>query len=65
MATPQQDADALRKAMKGIGCDKKAITDICSHRTNAQRLEIVKAYKASYTCLYPQNAEQREPQSEP
>jgi hypothetical protein len=34
--------------MKGIGCDKKAITDICSHRTNAQRLEIVKAYKASY-----------------
>jgi annexin A7/11 len=48
MATPQQDADALRKAMKGIGCDKKAITDICSHRTNTQRLEIVKAYKASY-----------------
>ena len=34
--------------MKGIGCDKKAITDICSHRTNAQRLEIVKAYKAAY-----------------
>ena len=25
MATPQQDADTLRKAMKGIGCDKKAI----------------------------------------
>ena len=48
MATPQQDADALRNAMKGIGCDKKPITDICVHRTNAQRLEIVKAYKASY-----------------
>ena len=48
MATPQQDADALLKAMKGIGCDKKPITDICVHRTNAQRLEIVKAYKASY-----------------
>ena len=48
MATNQQDSDYLRKAMKGIGCDKKAITDICSHRTNAQRLEIVKAYKASY-----------------
>ena len=48
MATPQQDADALRKAMKGIGCDKKPITEICTHRTNAQRLEIVKAYKASY-----------------
>ena len=48
MATPQQDADALRKAMKGIGCDEKAIIDVCVGRTNAQRLEIVKAYKASY-----------------
>ena len=48
MATPQDDADALKKAMKGIGCDKKAITEICVHRTNAQRLEIVKAYKTSY-----------------
>jgi len=48
MATPQQDADALRKAMKGIGCDEKAIIDLCLHRTNAQRLEIVRAYKASY-----------------
>ena len=48
MATPQQDADTLRKAMKGIGCDEKAIIDVCIHRTNAQRLEIVKAYKASY-----------------
>ena len=48
MSTPQQDADALRKAMKGIGCDKKTIINICVHRTNAQRLEIVKAYKASY-----------------
>ena len=48
MATPQQDADALRKAMKGFGCDEKAIIDICVGRTNAQRLEIVKAYKASY-----------------
>ncbi len=48
MATPQQDADTLRKAMKGAGCDEKAIKDVCIHRTNAQRLEIVKAYKASY-----------------
>ena len=48
MATPQQDADALRKAMKGFGCDEKAIIDVCVGRTNAQRLEIVKAYKASY-----------------
>lgn len=48
MATPQQDADALRKAMKGFGCDEKAIIAVCTGRTNAQRLEIVKAYKASY-----------------
>ena len=48
MSTPQADADALRKAMKGIGCDEKAIIAICVGRTNAQRLEIVKAYKASY-----------------
>ena len=48
MATPQQDADALRKAMQGVGCDEKAIIAICTGRTNAQRLEIVKAYKASY-----------------
>jgi len=48
MATPQQDADALRKAMKGIGCDEKAIIAVCTGRTNAQRLEIVKAYKAAY-----------------
>ena len=48
MATPQQDADTLRKAMKGFGCDEKAIIEVCIHRTNAQRLEIVRAYKASY-----------------
>jgi hypothetical protein len=34
--------------MKGVGCDEKAIIAICTGRTNAQRLEIVKAYKASY-----------------
>ena len=48
MTTPQQDADALRKAMKGFGCDHKPIIEICTGRTNAQRLEIVKAYKSSY-----------------
>ena len=31
-----------------IGCDEKEIIDVCIHRTNAQRLEIVKAYKALY-----------------
>ncbi len=31
-----------------VGCDEKEILDVCTHRTNAQRLEIVKAYKALY-----------------
>ena len=44
----QADADALKKAFKGIGCDKKAIIDITVNRNNAQRLQIREAYKASY-----------------
>ena len=31
-----------------VGCAEKEIIDVCIHRTNAQRLEIVKAYKALY-----------------
>ena len=31
-----------------VGCDEKEIIDVCVHRINAQRLEIVKAYKALY-----------------
>ena len=48
MASPQQDADTIRNAMKGFGCNEKPIIDICIHRTNAQRLEIAKAYKSKY-----------------
>ena len=44
----QADADALKKAFKGIGCDKKTIIDITVNRTNAQRQQIREAYKASY-----------------
>ena len=44
----QADADALKKAFKGIGCDKKAIIDITVNRNNAQRQQIREAYKASY-----------------
>ena len=44
----QADADALQKAFKGLGCDKKAVVDITVNRTNAQRLQIKEAYKASY-----------------
>ena len=44
----QADADALKKAFKGIGCDKNAIIYITVNRNNAQRLQIREAYKASY-----------------
>jgi len=44
----QADADALKKAFKGIGCDKKAVVDIAVNRTNAQRQQIKEAYKSAY-----------------
>ena len=44
----QADADTLKKAFKGIGCDKKTVVDLVVNRTNAQRLQIKEAYKASY-----------------
>ena len=44
----QADADALKKAFKGIGCDKKTVVDITVNRTNAQRLQIKEAYKSAY-----------------
>ena len=31
----QADADALKKAFKGLGCDKKTVVDITVNRTNA------------------------------
>ncbi|VDD90579.1 unnamed protein product [Enterobius vermicularis] len=44
----QADAEALRKAMKGIGCDKnKVITVLCA-RSNSQRQEISTAFKTMY-----------------
>ena len=44
----QADADALKKAFKGIGCDKKTIIDITVNRNNAQRQQIREAYKSAY-----------------
>ena len=44
----QADADALKKAFKGLGCDKKTVVEITVNRTNAQRQQIKEAYKASY-----------------
>ena len=48
MATPEQDADALRKAMKGFGTDEAAIIKIIANRTNAHRQKIKVAYKSAF-----------------
>ncbi|XP_795341.2 annexin A7 [Strongylocentrotus purpuratus] len=42
------DVQVLRKAMKGLGTDEQAILDILCYRTNDQRQELSKHYKASY-----------------
>jgi annexin A7/11 len=44
----QADADALKAAFKGLGCDKKKVVEITVNRTNAQRQAIKEAYKAAY-----------------
>ncbi|XP_046448112.1 annexin B9-like [Daphnia pulex] len=40
------DADALHKAMKGMGTDEKALINILCHRSNDQRVSIKQAYKS-------------------
>lgn len=42
------DAGVLRKAMKGFGTDEDAIIEVLCRRTNAQRMEIAKAFKTAY-----------------
>ena len=44
----QQDAEALRKAMKGFGTDEAALIKIVANRTNTQRQQIKGAYKATF-----------------
>ncbi|XP_069510119.1 annexin A6 isoform X2 [Ambystoma mexicanum] len=45
---PNHDAEALYKAMKGIGSDKEAILDLITSRSNRQRQEITQTYKMIY-----------------
>ncbi|KAG5683037.1 hypothetical protein PVAND_012344 [Polypedilum vanderplanki] len=42
------DAAILRKAMKGIGTDEKALISVICCRPNYQLIEIAKAFKTSY-----------------
>ncbi|XP_049646349.1 annexin A8 [Suncus etruscus] len=45
---PDPDAEILYKAMKGIGTNEQAIIDVLTKRSNAQRQQIAKSFKAHY-----------------
>ena len=42
------DAAGLRKAMKGLGTDEKAIIEIIANRTNRERLEMIDSFKRQF-----------------
>uniref|UniRef100_A0A2K6VL98 Annexin n=4 Tax=Onchocerca TaxID=6281 RepID=A0A2K6VL98_ONCVO len=45
---PNNDAETLRKAMKGLGCDKNKVIIVLCGRVNFQRQQIAAAYKTMY-----------------
>eukprot|EP00049_Salpingoeca_infusionum_P007460 m.121791 g.121791 ORF g.121791 m.121791 type:complete len:580 (-) comp13706_c2_seq2:272-2011(-) len=44
----EADAAALKKAMKGLGCDRAGVTQVLAHRTDSQRQEIALKFKTMY-----------------
>ncbi|KGL81564.1 Annexin A8-like 1, partial [Tinamus guttatus] len=45
---PKPDAQTLYNAMKGLGTDEQAIIDVLTKRSNRQRQEIAKSFKAQF-----------------
>lgn len=45
---PSGDSAILRKAMKGLGTDEKAIIAVLARRTSDQRQQIMLKYQQSY-----------------
>ncbi|XP_064141738.1 annexin A3 isoform X1 [Loxodonta africana] len=46
--SPSADAEAIHKAIRGIGTDEKVLISILTERSNTQRQLIVKEYQAAY-----------------
>jgi annexin A7/11 len=45
---PNHDAEVLKKAMKGFGCDDRSVMNVLCCRTNAQRQQIRMVFKTMY-----------------